>query len=822
MRKNLRGKVAVLLAAAMMCGSLAGCAGETQENSIAAVEDTDSGADQAGSSADKADSGADQAGSNSDKADSNADEGDSSTGKNETVDMEQEGAQSESAMGRYMESEIPLPEGMQQYYAGRKLADGRLRVFAHFAEQPGVYDSTDDGATWTEAYQYPEEYKDAYVNVAAMSETGAIFCNLAVGEPDEEGVSPMGGAEFSPEGEFSLIPLEIPDMGNDEIPTYMTNPVYAEEGKILVSIVGSDQIFLFDTKTGEKLRVYNEDEKPLSSFKKVGNDIYIFTDDSVRMIDYESGEETAVDEVLKNMLESREENFFEINFYTYPILFCEGQQEGELYFCNAEGIYRYMKGGSLVEQLADGKLNSLAKPSMSLMSMEALEDGSFLVFAYDEDTKLLHYVYNADVPTTPDTVLNVYSLQENQDVQQAISMFQNQNPNYYVNMEVGMSGDDAVTASDALRTLNTELMAGNGPDILILDGMPMESYMEKGILTDMSALIQEVEAEGELFDHITHTYEQDGAIYAVPSRFKVPIIQGSQESLDAITDLASLQETAASLRAENSDIPLIMNVTSIYWMIKEFYTAYSPALIQEDGSLNEEALTELLVTMKEIFDLNQYKEEEKVYRYDVTDGGAGGYDYTSFADAYEWLTDSTLLDNCNVGDGMGFAEIISIGEQKNLSYKLSPFSGKNVFVPSTIVGISSRSQQQEGAEEFVKFLLSREAQDSSQGGGFPINKGSFEQGLVSKYEFGFGSSGWTTMDEDGNMQDVNFDILNPSEEAQEQFIAQVESLDTPSLTDAVIEELIETVAGRYVKGEIFSVEDAVSEIQQKMSLYLAE
>lgn len=795
MRRKLRGKISVLLAAAIMCASLAGCSGKTKDNSIAVSEDTSE----------------ERGNVQSQAADMSVD-----SDNNKTVDMEKDS----SAMGRYMESEIILPENMDMLNAGRALSDGRLRVLVTQPDGPAVYDSRDNGASWELAFRLPEEYKDSYINVASISEGGAVFCNLGVGEAGEDGVPEMGCAEISSEGEFYIVPVNLPDMGEDDI-MYLLDPAYAEEGKVLFKVVGSDKLYLIDTKTGERLRVYNEDEKPVQSVKMVGNDIYIFSDDSVWALDYESGEEITVDEVLKDTLESRKENFFMYNFYTYPILFGEGQQEGELYFCNAEGIFRYIKGGSLVEQLADGNLNSLAKPSVALMSMQVLTDGSFLVFADDGGAKLLHYVYDPDVPTTPGTVLRVYSLRENQDVQQAISMFQNQNPDYYVELEIGMTGDDAVTASDALRTLNTEIMAGNGPDVLILDGMPMDSYMEKGILADISAEIKEVSDGNEIFENITGIYERDGAVYAVPSRFKVPVINGVKEDLDAISDLASLADKATALKAENSDIKMIMNISSIYWLIKEVYGAYSPALLNEEGRLNEEALTGFLETMKTLFDLNEYQEGEAIYRNETTAGDAGSYDYTMLSGSYEWLTHSVLLDLLNLGTGMGFAELISLNERENLDYRLSPLSGKNVFIPSVIAGVSSRSNEVEGAKAFLKFLLSEDAQKGGMGGGFPVNKKAFKEELVSGSELGFGTTGWTTMDEDGNMEDISFDILNPSEEKQEELLSLAESLDTPSLTDAVVEEMVQNVAGSYIKGEI-SVEDAVSGIKQKMSLYLAE
>ena len=53
-------------------------------------------------------------------------------------------------------------------------------------------------------------------------------------------------------------------------------------------------------------------------------------------------------------------------------------------------------------------------------------------------------------------------------VRQAAALFQEMHPELEVSYETGYTGEDGVTLSDAIRTLNTELMAGEGPDLLIL------------------------------------------------------------------------------------------------------------------------------------------------------------------------------------------------------------------------------------------------------------------------------------------------------------------------------------------------------------------
>ena len=85
-----------------------------------------------------------------------------------------------------------------------------------------------------------------------------------------------------------------------------------------------------------------------------------------------------------------------------------------------------------------------------------------------------------------------------------------------VNFEVGTSG--GASAEDALRTLNTELVAGKGPDVLILDGMPLQSFIDKGVLAELSQVIS---ADG-LIPQVVDPMRTDGKLYAVPTRFTVP------------------------------------------------------------------------------------------------------------------------------------------------------------------------------------------------------------------------------------------------------------------------------------------------------------
>ena len=91
-------------------------------------------------------------------------------------------------------------------------------------------------------------------------------------------------------------------------------------------------------------------------------------------------------------------------------------------------------------------------------------DGSFLVSCAMEDgVKMFRYVFDPNVPTVPSTELKVYSLEENKTIRQAMGEFQLSRPDVKVSYQVGMTGTDGITATDALRSPLDRDTRGKGP-----------------------------------------------------------------------------------------------------------------------------------------------------------------------------------------------------------------------------------------------------------------------------------------------------------------------------------------------------------------------
>lgn len=226
--------------------------------------------------------------------------------------------------------------------------------------------------------------------------------------------------------------------------------------------------------------------------------------------------------------------------------------DGTLYMTDRSGIHRMAEGSGLWETLVDGELTSLSMPSLYNNGALLGRDGSLFVCLGDGvgADMLMRYRYDASVPSVPDTELVVYSLENNATVRQAIGEFQRENPSVRVSYRVGM-GDDAgaVTKGDLIRALNTELLAGKGPDVLILDGMNIESYIEKGVLLDLNEFLADGIASGELPETFVNAYERGGKRYAVPTRISVPVMVGSSDALRQADSLQALAGAAEVGRA---------------------------------------------------------------------------------------------------------------------------------------------------------------------------------------------------------------------------------------------------------------------------------
>lgn len=411
-----------------------------------------------------------------------------------------------------------------------------------------------------------------------------------------------------------------------------------------------------------------------------------------------------------------------------------------------------------------------------------------------------------------DAVLRLYTLKENENLWQSAKLFMEKYPKYPVVIEVGISEEDGKTVSDAIRSLNTEIMAGNGPDIILMDGLPIEDYIEKGVLEDLSDVVKCVKTNGEeFFENVLSSYEKGENLYAVPSRFSVPIIIGKEGAVtpDEVTGLSGTLKT----RTEEQIKGIARNATkSIPLLLLTFWND----IISEENMVDQEVLSTFLEEAKLLFDasdidleLPYYQEvppfQEMIEAYPNYSGDVGV--------TMAFQKDILSVDEMDMGQTLAQLESVSANSPVFYDY-LNRENGKQ-FIPKWIFGVTASSENKEAAKAFLSYFLSSENMDQYDWT-LSVNKTSFRKTLpISETK-----EQMTVMyPEQDSAEGIRIQKLN-AEEAEE-FVNFLSEADTKIAVEQALFEEILTQAEHYVYGEE-SLESAVNAIVEKIEIYQAE
>ena len=391
-----------------------------------------------------------------------------------------------------------------------------------------------------------------------------------------------------------------------------------------------------------------------------------------------------------------------------------------------------------------------------------------------------------------------------------------------------MSGENGLTAEDAIKALNTEIMAGNGPDVIMLDGLPIESYLAKGMLADLSENLKAVEEKEEFFDNITRVYEEDGKIYAIPTRFRIPLLMGNEEFVSNIQDLSSLSAVMEEMREKNPEGSILSAYTPEI-LLKMLAIASEPTWSKEDGNLQEETVKEFLTQAKKIYDneisgISDSEKEEFLNSVRGSDDSSGTAEETALDISWSILnfltkSQAQLAIGASQQVSLDFTNVISVPRVKpEVVYKPLSLQAENVFQAESIVGVSAKAAEPEMAREFVEMLLSYNVM-SMQQEPYPVNAASFDSLFDTDMEGdgAFGSMGISK--DDGSV--ATLDLYWPNEEEQKGLEQMVRSLKTPYLPGSPIEQAVLEAGVSVLEGNM-SVDEGVAQIKQKIQLYLSE
>lgn len=704
--------------------------------------------------------------------------------------------------GRFLESEIKLPEGTDQILAMEKLADNSIEVAGQNSEtkELAVLTSKDGGTNWKKTAIKGIKRED--IAHAAMAKDGKIFLT-------PWGAGKVKGKMVGKNGSAADFSFELPGKEDNQI-----NQICFDKDGDLIALDLRGSLLKIGAKDKKCQELFDTEGIGIQYISVIGGMLFAAHENGMLIYDTESGERQEAESVFDEMIK-KDRNLGVCDTDSgSPMIFCEGTGKEQILFANKQGIFHFYRGGSIAEQLVDGSRTSLGGADVVFLSMAALDESHmFVAVSEGKGDKLFAYSYDKDAASAPAKEITVYALDESDFLRQAVTMFQKSHPDTYVNLKFGMTEEKSVTLEDALSVLNTDMLAGHGPDVLILDGMPMDSYIEKGVLEDISDVVGEVDQTDGIFGNITEGSKKDGKVYAMPCRLLLPVVLGDEKTRLSGGSLAALADRAAALGKSTSK-NIIPDNKGTKTLLRDCYYADSGCFTTEDGTLNQEVISEYLTQAKRLYDVD--KHDRKNDTYDKI-GGDGSWNGTKVGTCGETglITGEWRLSFGTVAGMYEYHRMVSAGKQTKTDICLMNGDKVKTYIPYLMAGVTS-GDNVDTAKEFVKTLLGKKAgmRDSD---GFPVNRAAFEElckEKMGKTQTDIGFSG-----PDDKMYTIDFVSLKQAD--VDKLKNMIESLQVPCMTNRVIQELVLEQGERYLLGEQ-DLDEAVNAILKKVNLYLSE
>ncbi len=687
------------------------------------------------------------------------------------------------AMGRYMEEEVNMPVNISSciYSALGVNQDNQLELYT-IDDHLTKYTREEEGTWKTETKEWFQELGiegEIQQAVYTQDRKGNEFVGLYEYD-SEENVGKTHLYCYTAAGVTKEISGEIGESEEYALPEQIC---ILEDGRILIGYWSG--AVLYDNN-GKKLVTYEEGSGDSITVNE--NEFYILNDtaDKVFVYDIETGEKVKSIDVYNR-------GYYNGNYWKIHMISGNNQK---ICLLNYDGIHTLSQGGTIWETIIDGSLNTLCMPSYNSYSFCQDANGNFYNLCCDEvgNYMIYKYAYDSEVPAVPSNELTIYSLYEVKTLVQAIVKFQKENQDVKVNYRVAISDNDPnIDTSDYIRALNTELLAGNGADIIVFNGLDINDYIEKGILEDIKDIIKKSNnGSEELYDNIANTYRRDDAILAVPISIKIPLIYGKKEAVEESNTLEELVNYAVKEEGQR----LFGDIT-YRELVQILYERYYDEFVNEAGEFQKDELIEFFNNVKI---LAQKTNCVKDYDEDTCGGEMGV------------LHGVAQLGMRNYGTIEDFACAMQVVDDIDGAWTVY----NNQYKPDLTVGINKAGKQKEMAEKFLQVLMSDKISMLYNDEGISFNKKSAlknleptQEGIIITYGYSY------------NGEFSLYNVKTPTEDNLKKYADMIEKLDTPIFINETIEKKLLEVADEFYSSHI-TANEAAEELVSFTKIYNEE
>jgi ABC-type glycerol-3-phosphate transport system substrate-binding protein/outer membrane protein assembly factor BamB len=719
-------------------------------------------------------------------------------------------------MGRFTERKIEFPEEIEEVLDIKIEKTGIVKVaFRSKTERLFLYESEDNCKTWSNKVEYGDFLPKDYIFASAcITNDGKVI--VSTGKKED----PVKYMEMSAVGEYKYFQLGQKNNKAEikELKFKLPKPKkgFLERGYGLMNLKVGDNGLLY-AAVGTKIGKYGYDNYNLTCFD-MNNNKMIWTfdmqwrdfeicDDGVY---FEHGYEENTEILILDAKTGEEVKVIDLGFRIDDVKL--EPEEDRFYYVNEEGIGISDYNRVATEQLVDAK-NYSFPVYFAIDGLYYINESNFIVIMDDNEKHLFYYEYDKELPTINENELVLYSLNDNSFMQELINDFRLEHQDIALKHVVGLSEDTEESVSDAINKLNTELLAGKGPDVIILDGLPWKSYQEQNVLLDLSKDIN----YDDLYENILSNFKTQGKQFVVPLSITIPMYIGKDERIKEVDTVRELSDLSNEM-----DSPPPFYSEDEQNFIFNFMPTYYSSIINDDASVNSKSVQEMLIEIKNLADVLASKKGAMYYN----TGEDWDYD-TAKSQSLKNIENTNFFGNeLYVPEAYSESAVFAMGDLASIyiyreldtfNYSFREIS-EGSFRADNKVGVNTSSKKKDLAKEFISFVTGKKEQIKlfQYDYGLPVNKQAFKEStkLPSQTEI-------DDIQEEYNSSKLDVKLKWPDKKYFDKLEHIIMELDTYLLDDKMIYRTVYREAIPYLFNEK-GLEKTVKDIKSKLDIYLSE
>ena len=510
-----------------------------------------------------------------------------------------------------------------------------------------------------------------------------------------------------------------------------------------------------------------------------------------------------------------------------------GGGEYLFYYQNGDSIYGYKAGAAEGEKIFSWIDSDINRSNMEFFSF--LPDGRVVVVTREwqsDNSKVELAIMTAtDRSELPEkTTLTYAAMYLGYDVRSQIIEFNKTSDKYRIEVRDYSEFATAEDSSAGLTRLNTEIVAGNVPDMLETGSIPLRQYAAKGLLEDLWPFIEgdtDIGGRAGVMEHVLNAAEQDGKLYEIFTNFAIRTVAGPKNIVgdrmswtlaDLQEALAKMPEGCAIFGQTDTKTDMLSNVMA---QNADSFVDWSTGQCRFDSE-DFKALLAFCNSFPAEYDWENSQDEwEDPYTRIIS----GKQTLTSvYFSQLRW----DFLENDGLFKSQGGAAFIG--------YPREDGGVGSGFTTNGGVAMSAACKDKEGAWSFMRTRLLSQSTDEESArywSNFPVNKADFdkmvEEAMTVQYEQD--ENGQPLLDENGQpieiketwwiSDDLQLEQGAVTQEQYDHFMALYNATDSVYYFDEAIYDIVADMAGAYFAGDR-SLDDTAAQIQSRVTLYVNE